>query len=144
MTLTGTLLYKVEHIHDLSEDAVISFYQQGEYVDMCVGPHLCYRHIQPFRRLTLRELFLHPLFAEPLSKHVSRFIGNHLIGATILSSVFANLYTTVNGIFAYGQMTSFVQLSINYLNPPRSPLAEHYAESLHENRAGVPAAEPCR
>lgn len=63
---------------------------------------------------------------------------------TILSSVFANLYTTVNGIFAYGQMTSFVQLSINYLNPPRSPLAEHYAESLHENRAGVPAAEPCR
>lgn len=63
---------------------------------------------------------------------------------TILSSVFANLYTTVNGIFAYGQMTSFVQLSINYLNPPRSPLTEHYAESLHENRAGVPAAEPCR
>ena len=34
--------YKVEHIHDLPEDAVISFYQQGDYVDMCVGPHLCY------------------------------------------------------------------------------------------------------
>ncbi|MBQ1848509.1 MAG: threonine--tRNA ligase [Clostridia bacterium] len=34
--------YKVEHIGDLDEDAVISFYQQGEYVDMCVGPHLCY------------------------------------------------------------------------------------------------------
>ncbi len=34
--------YKVEHINDLDEDAVISFYQQGEYVDMCVGPHLCY------------------------------------------------------------------------------------------------------
>lgn len=34
--------YKVEHIDDLSEDAVISFYKQGEYVDMCVGPHLCY------------------------------------------------------------------------------------------------------
>ena len=34
--------YKVEHIGDLPEDAVISFYQQGEYVDMCVGPHLCY------------------------------------------------------------------------------------------------------
>ncbi len=34
--------YKVEHIGDLDEDAVISFYQQGEYIDMCVGPHLCY------------------------------------------------------------------------------------------------------
>lgn len=34
--------YKVEHIGDLPEDAVISFYKQGEYVDMCVGPHLCY------------------------------------------------------------------------------------------------------
>lgn len=34
--------YKVEHIGDLPEDAVISFYQQGEYVDMCIGPHLCY------------------------------------------------------------------------------------------------------
>ncbi len=35
-------IYKVEHIGDLPEDAVISFYQQGDYVDMCVGPHLCY------------------------------------------------------------------------------------------------------
>ena len=34
--------YKVEHIGDLSEDNVISFYQQSDYVDMCVGPHLCY------------------------------------------------------------------------------------------------------
>ncbi len=34
--------YKVEHIGDLPEDAVISFYQQGEYIDMCVGPHLTY------------------------------------------------------------------------------------------------------
>ena len=34
--------YKVEHIGDLPEDEEISFYEQGEYVDMCVGPHLCY------------------------------------------------------------------------------------------------------
>ena len=34
--------YKVEHIGELPEDAKISFYTQGEYVDMCVGPHLCY------------------------------------------------------------------------------------------------------
>lgn len=35
-------IYKVEHIGDLAEDAVLSFYQQGDYIDMCVGPHLCY------------------------------------------------------------------------------------------------------
>lgn len=34
--------YKVEHIGDLPDDAVITFYQQGEYIDMCVGPHLTY------------------------------------------------------------------------------------------------------
>ena len=34
--------YKVEHIGDLPEDARITFYQQGEYIDMCVGPHICY------------------------------------------------------------------------------------------------------
>ena len=34
--------YKVEHIGDLDPDAQISFYTQGDYVDMCVGPHLCY------------------------------------------------------------------------------------------------------
>ena len=32
--------YKVELIKDLPEDAVISFYRQGEYVDLCAGPHL--------------------------------------------------------------------------------------------------------
>ena len=34
--------YKVEHIGDLAEDVQISFYEQGDYIDMCVGPHLCY------------------------------------------------------------------------------------------------------
>ena len=34
--------YKVEHIGDLAEDAEISFFTQGEYTDMCTGPHLCY------------------------------------------------------------------------------------------------------
>jgi len=35
-------IYKEEHIGDLPEDAVISFYQQGDYLDMCVGPHITY------------------------------------------------------------------------------------------------------
>ena len=32
--------YKVELINDLPEDAHISFYRQGEFVDLCAGPHL--------------------------------------------------------------------------------------------------------
>ncbi len=32
--------YKVELIEDLPEDEEISFYQQGEFVDLCAGPHL--------------------------------------------------------------------------------------------------------
>ncbi len=32
--------YKVELIQDLPEDAVISFYTQGEFTDLCAGPHL--------------------------------------------------------------------------------------------------------
>lgn len=34
--------YKAEHIGDLPEDAEISFFEQGDYTDMCTGPHLCY------------------------------------------------------------------------------------------------------
>ena len=32
--------YKVELINDLPEDSIISFYKQGEYTDLCAGPHL--------------------------------------------------------------------------------------------------------
>ena len=32
--------YKVELIKDLPEDAVISFYRQGEFTDLCAGPHI--------------------------------------------------------------------------------------------------------
>lgn len=32
--------YKVELINDLPEDSVISFYKQGDFTDLCRGPHL--------------------------------------------------------------------------------------------------------
>ena len=35
-------IYKVELIEDLPEDALISFYKQGEFVDLCAGPHALY------------------------------------------------------------------------------------------------------
>ena len=54
--------YKVELIEDLPEDAEISFYQQGEFVDLCAGPHLMSTKTgeglqahQPGRRLLERQ-----------------------------------------------------------------------------------------
>ena len=34
--------YKIEHIADLPEGEIIGFYRQGDYIDMCRGPHLTY------------------------------------------------------------------------------------------------------
>ena len=34
--------YKLEHMDDLADENEFSFFQQGEYVDMCLGPHLLY------------------------------------------------------------------------------------------------------
>lgn len=34
--------FKVEHIADFPESTRLTFYKQGEYVDMCTGPHVCY------------------------------------------------------------------------------------------------------
>ena len=34
--------YKLELINELPEDAIISFYKQGEFTDLCAGPHIAY------------------------------------------------------------------------------------------------------
>ncbi|MBQ9250599.1 MAG: threonine--tRNA ligase [Oscillospiraceae bacterium] len=34
--------YKLEHMDDLANETEFSFFQQGDYVDMCLGPHICY------------------------------------------------------------------------------------------------------
>ena len=40
LTLMKDEPYKQELIHDLPDDAIISFYKQGEFTDLCAGPHL--------------------------------------------------------------------------------------------------------
>lgn len=46
--------YKVELIEDLPEDAVISFYRQGEFTDLCAGPHLmCTKPVKAFKLTSL-------------------------------------------------------------------------------------------
>ncbi len=45
--------YKVELIQDLPEDAEISFFKQGEFVDLCAGPHLTYtKGIKAFKLIS--------------------------------------------------------------------------------------------
>ena len=43
--------YKVELIEDLPEDAVISFYKQGDFTDLCAGPHLM--NLKPIKAFKL-------------------------------------------------------------------------------------------
>ncbi len=46
--------YKVELVQDLPEDSVISFYKQGEFVDLCAGPHVTYtKAVKAFKLLSL-------------------------------------------------------------------------------------------
>lgn len=46
--------YKVELINDLEDDEEISFFKQGEYVDLCVGPHLLYtKAVKAFKLLNI-------------------------------------------------------------------------------------------
>ena len=46
--------YKAEHIGDLGEDERITFYQQGDYIDMCTGPHLTYtKALKSFKLTTV-------------------------------------------------------------------------------------------
>lgn len=46
--------YKVELIEDLPEDAVISLYRQGEFTDLCAGPHLM--STKPVKAIKLMKL----------------------------------------------------------------------------------------
>ena len=52
--------YKVELIEDLPEDAVISFYKQGDFTDLCAGPHLMstkqLRHLRLLTKPVLQVL----------------------------------------------------------------------------------------
>jgi len=46
--------YKVELIEELHENSVISFYEQGDYIDLCAGPHLINtKYIKAFKLTTL-------------------------------------------------------------------------------------------
>lgn len=46
--------YKIELVNDLPEDAKITFYKQGEFVDLCAGPHVTYtKGVKAFKLTSL-------------------------------------------------------------------------------------------
>ena len=65
--------YKVQLVEDLPEDAVISFYKQGEFTDLCAGPHVLYtKAVKAFKLLSLAGAYWR---GDEKNKMLSRIYG---------------------------------------------------------------------
>ncbi|MBQ8179099.1 MAG: threonine--tRNA ligase [Candidatus Methanomethylophilaceae archaeon] len=65
--------YKVELVEDLPEDSVISFYKQGEFTDLCAGPHIMYtKGVKAFKLLSLAGAYWR---GDEKNKMLSRIYG---------------------------------------------------------------------
>lgn len=65
--------YKVQLVEDLPEDAPISFYKQGEFVDLCAGPHILYtKGIKAFKLLSIAGAYWR---GDEHNKMLSRIYG---------------------------------------------------------------------
>ena len=66
-------IYKVELIEDLPEDAAISFYKQGEFTDLCAGPHALYtKAVKAFKLLSIAGAYWR---GDEKNKMLSRIYG---------------------------------------------------------------------
>ena len=74
--------YKLEHIDDLADETEFSFFQQGEYIDMCLGPHICYTkaltRINGVAFRTQQELDEYLVMLEEAKKRDHRRLGKEL------------------------------------------------------------------
>lgn len=65
--------YKVQLVEDLPEDASISFYKQGEFTDLCAGPHALYtKAVKAFKLLSLAGAYWR---GDEHNKMLSRIYG---------------------------------------------------------------------
>ena len=70
--------YKIEHMADLADETEFSFFQQGEYVDMCIGPHLTYtKALKAFKTVSYTHLALIGLDAGALGHAVQGAVRVH-------------------------------------------------------------------
>ena len=76
--------YKVELIKDLPEDAVISFYKQGEFTDLCAGPHLMStKPIKAFKLMSVAGAYWR---GDEKNKMLSRIYGTAYTKASDLDA----------------------------------------------------------
>ncbi len=71
-------IYKVELVEDLPEDARITFYKQGDFVDLCAGPHILYtKGIKAFKLTMLAGAYWR---GDEKNKMLSRIYGTAFEG----------------------------------------------------------------
>lgn len=76
--------YKVELIEDLPEDETISFYQQGEFVDLCAGPHIMYtKGVKAFKLTSIAGAYWR---GSEKNKMLTRIYGTAFANKTDLES----------------------------------------------------------
>jgi len=76
--------YKVELINDLPEDAIISFYKQGEFVDLCAGCHLkTTKEVKAFKLLNLAGAYWR---GDEKNKMLQRIYGTSFPKASLLDA----------------------------------------------------------
>ena len=76
--------YKVELIEDLPEEETISFYQQGEFVDLCAGPHIRYtKGVKAFKLTSIAGAYWR---GSEKNKMLTRIYGTAFANKTDLES----------------------------------------------------------
>ena len=81
--------YKCELIRDLPEDAVISFYKQGEFTDLCAGPHVNYTSkIKAYKLLSATGAYWR---GDEKNKMLQRIYGTAFFNKTDLEEYLAQL-----------------------------------------------------
>ena len=79
--------YKLEHMADLADETEFSFFQQGEYVDMCVGPHLCYTKALKAFKLSLIHISTTASTSRPAHPCLAAGAGLEVLAVVALCGV---------------------------------------------------------
>ena len=76
--------YKVELIEDLPEDETISFYKQGEFTDLCAGPHILYtKGVKAFKLTSIAGAYWR---GSEKNKMLTRIYGTAFLNKTDLEN----------------------------------------------------------
>ena len=116
--------YKVELIEDLPEDAEISFYQQGEFVDLCAGPHLM--STKPVKAFKLTSLAGAYWRGSEKNKMLTRIYGTSFTKKADLEEYLNRMEEAKNG---YVDISTPIMLSRHLWET--SGHWDHYKENMY-------------